>query len=60
MTESLVKIWSMILMGWNEILDPAPFGGFVQDVIHEIYGSFHEKVKIVIISAKVNIVIIFA
>ena len=47
-------------MGWNEILDPAPFGGSVQDVIPEIYGSFHEKVKIVIISAKVNIVIIFA
>ena len=47
-------------MGWNEILGPAPCGGSVPDVIPEIYGSFHEKVKIVIISGKVNIVIIFA
>ena len=40
MTESSVKIWSMILMGKNKVHDPALCGGSVSALAPEIYVSF--------------------
>ena len=40
MTESSVKIWSMILMGSNEVLDPALCGESVPGLTPEIYVGF--------------------
>ena len=41
MTESLVKMWSMMLMGYNEVLDPALCQGSVTGLVPEVYATFH-------------------
>ena len=47
MAEFLVKIWSMIIIVYNKILDPALCGGSVAGLAPEIYVSFlfHDKFK---------------
>ena len=39
MTEFSAKIWSMILMGWNKVLDPALCGVSVPCLAPDIYVS---------------------
>ena len=40
MAESLVKLWSMITMVYNKVLDPALCGGSVAGLAPEIYVIF--------------------
>ena len=40
MAESSAKIWSIILVGENKVLDPELCGGSVPGLVPEIYVSF--------------------
>ena len=40
MAESSAKIWSIILVGENKVLDPELCGGLVPGLVPEIYVSF--------------------
>ena len=41
MTEPSIKIWSMILIGENKVLDPALCEVLEPDLAPEIHVSFH-------------------